>query len=138
MTGQLEQASVDYNILESDYGELEEDTQQLINTLSTKNSELAGLYVDISSLQTQVNSLQEQITILEELSLTEVIAVSFSATENTEELLVEWVNNADDSILLMVNRIVAGSLSEALIDAYSRGVQLQVIIDISCPCSQSA
>ena len=129
MTGQLEQAGVDYSILESDYGELEEDTQQLINTLSTKNTELAGLYVDISSLQTQVNSLQEQITILEELSLTEVIAVSFSATENTEELLVEWVNNADDSILLMVNRIVAGNLSEALIDAYSRGVQVQVIID---------
>ena len=40
-TGQLEQAGVDYNILESDYGELEEDTQQLINTLSTKNAELA-------------------------------------------------------------------------------------------------
>jgi len=129
MTGQLEQAGVDYSTLESDYSELEEDTQQLINTLSTKNSELAGLYTDIGSLQTQVNSLQEQITILEELSLTEVIAVSFSATGNTEDLLVEWVNKADETILLMVNRIVAGNLSEALIDAYSRGVQVQVIID---------
>jgi len=126
MTGQLEQADVDYSTLEGEYSDLDEDNQQLINTLSTKNAELAGLYTDISSLQTQMTSLQEQITILEGLTLTEIITVSFSATENTEALLVEWVNKANETLLLMVNRLVTGNLSEALIDAYNQGVQMQI------------
>jgi len=129
MTGQLEQSGIDYSTLEGEYSELDEDNQQLINTLSTKNAELAGLYTNISSLQTQLIDLQEQITILQEQTLTEIISVSFSATDNTEALLVEWVNKANNSIHLMVNRIVTGNLSEALIDGYNRGVNVQVIID---------
>lgn len=129
MTGQLEQADVDYSTLEGEYSELGEDNQQLINTLSTKNTELAGLYTDVSSFQTQITDLQEQITLLQELTLTEIITVSFSATENTEALLVEWIDKANSSILLMVNRIVTGNLSEALINAYNRGVLMQIIID---------
>ena len=129
MTGQLEQADVDYSTLEGEYSDLDDDNQQLINTLSTKNAELAVLYTNISSLQTQMTSLQEQITILEGLTLTDIITVSFSATENTEALLVEWVNKANETLLLMVNRIVTGNLSAALIDAYNQGVQMQIIID---------
>lgn len=129
LTNQLEEAGVDYSTLEAEYSDLEEDTQQLINTLSTKNAELIGLYSDIGNFQIQIIDLQEQITLLQDLTLTEVIAVSFSATENTEELLDLWVNKANETLLLMVNRIVTGNLSEALIDAYNKGVEIKVIID---------
>ena len=129
ITGQLEQAGIDYTNLEGEYEDLDEDNQQLINTLSTKNSELAALYVNISGLQTQITDLLEQISDLEGQTLTEIYSVSFSATDDTKALLVEWVNKANTSIHLMVNRIVTGNLSAALIDAHTRGISLQVIID---------
>lgn len=129
ITQQILDMEEDYAILEAEYDNISDDKTLLQTTLSQKNAELGYVYEQIDDLEGQLVDLQEQITTLKELTLIGYISSSFSYSGDIASTLEELLDNATSSVMLMVTTIHTGDLSNALIAAHNRSVDVKIVID---------
>ena len=126
---QILDEEAEYASLEADYLDMEGDKTLLQTTLSQKNIELTNLYAQVSLLEDQVETLEYQVNLLSGLTQIGYISSSFSAVDNTTDILEEWIGKANTTIQLMVTRLHLGDLSTALMMAYNRSVDIKIVID---------
>ena len=58
-----------------------------------------------------------------------MIDISFSRTEDTSALLIDWIDRATETIQIMVMLITHDELADALIEAHNSGIDVDIIID---------
>jgi len=63
------------------------------------------------------------------VTLSQIEGVCFSATEDCESLLIDLIEGAKKSIHVMIYSFTLDELSEALIEAKNRGVDVKVVIE---------
>jgi hypothetical protein len=78
---------------------------------------------EISSLETAMESLSATVSDSRNLD------IYFGRTGEVTEKLISWIDSANESISVIVTMIDEASLGEALVDAYERGVDVQVLMD---------
>ena len=122
-------ATPDVSALEERIRELEEELEGREATIEALQGELEDKEAEIESLERQLSGLEAELSELRgQLNIT-LIAVSFSRTEDTSSLIRRWIDRANESIRVMVMLITQDELADSLIEAYRRGVDVDVIID---------
>jgi len=122
-------ATPDVSALEERIKELEEELEGREATIEALQGELEDKEAEIKSLERQLSGLKAELSELRgQLNIT-LIAVSFSRTEDTSSLIRRWIDRANESIRVMVMLITQDELADSLIEAYRRGVDVDVIID---------
>lgn len=108
---------------------LQDEKNTLEASLQTKNTEISALKDQIDQLEAQIRVLEAQVTDLSsQVNLTYVTA-SFSRPEDTSSQLQYWIRRTNETIRLMVMLITQDMLADALIEAYNRGIDIDIIID---------
>ena len=69
------------------------------------------------------------VTTTKTVTLDQVKGVCFSATEDCESVLIGLIKNARKSVHVMIYSFTLDELSEALIEAKNRGVDVKVVIE---------
>jgi len=110
--------------------------QTQINSLTTDKTTLQQQFNDlnaqIATKNSQISNLNQQISQLSQSqSDYELIAISFSRTQDTSTLLRQWISKSNQTIKLMLYCITQDPLSDALITAKNRGIDVDIVIDDS-------
>jgi len=113
----------------TDISSLESQIQQLQQQISTLEASIKNKDDLVDTLESHVTSLENEISYLKTLEDISLVAVSFSRTEDTSQLLQYWIGRANETIRLMVMLITQDELADTLIAANSRGIDIDVIID---------
>ncbi|MBS7620490.1 DUF1669 domain-containing protein [Candidatus Bathyarchaeota archaeon] len=101
---------------------------ELAKALSDKESQIARLENAVTESQSQIQVLEARIEAIQSSNIS-IIAVSFSRTESTSQLLRYWIGRANLSIIVVVYAFTQDALGDALIEAKNKGVEVQIIID---------
>ncbi len=125
------------NSLTSEKSNLQKQTSTLqtqINSLTSDKTsfqqQLNDLNTQIATKNTQIASLNQQISqITASQSDYQLLAVSFSRTQDTSTLLRQWIGKANDTIKLMVYFITQDQLADSLIAAKNRGIDIDIVVD---------
>ncbi len=142
------QEKLDDAILQEDSDILEEQVNELQSQVESLNAEINSIESTINSLQLQISTqdklIDEQVEIIlekttlinelqsqKEAGLSDDILIdfSFSRTDDTSTLLMDWIDGANETIQIMVMLITHNELADALIGAHNRGIDVDVIID---------
>lgn len=94
-----------------------------------KDNLISLLEIKVEQLESEVESLHTELLKLQSSMNLTLVAVSFSRTEDTSALLQYWLGRANETVRLMVMLITQDELADALIATYSRGVDVDIIID---------
>jgi len=117
----------------SDYqrkiGSLESQVSRLGDELDKKLSLIADLQNQLAEKERLILSLQNQISDLERQLNLKVLGVYFSPKGRCEEQLLYWINRANTSIHVLIYSFTLDSVSDALIEAHSRGVDVKVVFE---------
>jgi phosphatidylserine/phosphatidylglycerophosphate/cardiolipin synthase-like enzyme len=99
--------------------------------INDTNSEMSVLYEQISSRETQISFLQSRISSLEQQleSSTGVLGVRFSPNGGCEEQVLYWIDKANVSIHVLIYSFTLDSIGDALVTAYNRGIEVQVVFE---------
>ena len=108
--------------------------------LQTRIDELA---TQVTALETQINELQEslnnksaQIAQLEDTIAAlqaemEILGVYFSPDGECESQVIYWISQANTSIHILIYSFTLDSISDALIEAHSRGIEIKIVFEKS-------
>ncbi len=83
---------------------------------------------NITYYEEQIATLNDQISILEEQK---ILGVYFSPKGGCEDQIINWINLANSSIHILIYSFTLDSVSDALIEAYHRGVEVKVVFEKS-------
>jgi phosphatidylserine/phosphatidylglycerophosphate/cardiolipin synthase-like enzyme len=145
---QISQLQSHVGVLQNEIDDLDDKLDDLQSQASSLNSEVNSKESTIIHLQSQISTKNEQIdeqavTILEKNTLINelqsqieagisddlLIDISFSRTDDTSALLIDWMDRANETIKIMVMLITHDELADALIEAQNRGIDVDIIID---------
>jgi len=101
---------------------LESQLQKDKDAIIQLQSQLANKEQLVSSLQDQISSLEQQLNL-------KVLGVYFSPKGQCEEQLLYWINRANTSIHVLIYSFTLDSISDALIRAHNRGVEVKVVFE---------
>ena len=108
----------------------------LESEIASKNETIVGLQGQVSTLEDEVKSQNETIAQLEEDidSLTaqleiEVLGIYFSPDGGCESQVIYWVGRANESIHVLIYSFTLDDVSDALIEAYNGGVEVEVVFE---------
>jgi hypothetical protein len=108
----------------SEMTSLRSQVTSLQNQLTIKNNEISSLRSQIQTSQTQITHLEQQLGV-------DVLGVYFSPNGGCEDQILEWISRANVSIDILIYSFTLDSISDALIDAHSRGVAVSVVFETS-------
>jgi phosphatidylserine/phosphatidylglycerophosphate/cardiolipin synthase-like enzyme len=111
----IQKAQIQITNLQSQLQEKESEIQRLQSQLTEKDHL-------ISSLQDQNLDLKQQLNL-------RVLGVYFSPKGECEEQILYWINRANVSIHILIYSFTRDSISNALIEAYRRGVDVKVVFE---------
>lgn len=97
-------------------------------TLVLRDTQIAQFNQQIVEKNTQIATLQSQITSLKTSSL-DLIAASFSRTDDTSILIRNWIGKANNTIEVAIFSFTQDSIANALITAKGRGVKVRVFME---------
>jgi len=107
-------------------------------TIGSLNSQITSLNLQLSALRTektaltqQVLSLESTVTLLESQVQTRILGVHFSPHGGCEQQLLNWIGRANSTIEVLIYSFTLDSIGDALIEAHERGVQVQVVFEVS-------
>jgi len=112
--------------------EIESLTSQVSNlqeTLDQKLSQIADLQSQITEKEQFISSLQNQISDLKQQLNLKILGVYFSPNGECEEQLLYWISRANVSIHILIYSFTLDSISDALIEAHDRGVDVKVVFE---------
>ncbi len=127
------------NQLTSEKQTLQQQVTSLQNQRDTLSGEKTSLQTQINSLNTQITlkntqiaNLNQQITQLKDQNDLDVLAISFSRTQDTSTLLQLWIGKANHTVKMMMYFITEDELADSLITAKNRGVDIDIVVDEYC------
>ncbi|MCX6641825.1 MAG: phospholipase D-like domain-containing protein, partial [Candidatus Bathyarchaeota archaeon] len=97
-------------------------------TLALRDTQIAQLNQEIVEENAQIVKLQNQITSLKSSSV-DLIAASFSRTDDTSSLIRNWIGKANSTIDVAIFSFTQDSIANALITAKGRGVNVRVFME---------
>jgi len=103
--------------------------QNLQERLQEKEMENQDLQAQLSEREEIISSLKDRISDLEQQLNLKVLSVYFSPRGDCEEQLLYWINRANRSIHILIYSFTLDSVSDALIKAHSRGVDVKVVFE---------
>lgn len=108
----------------------------LESEIASKNETILGLQGQVSTLEDEVKSKNETIAQLEEDIETlraqleiEVLGVYFSPDGGCKNQVIYWASRANESIHVLIYSFTLDDVSDALIEAYNSGVEVQVVFE---------
>jgi len=90
--------------------------------ISSLEDEIGRLTGEVSLLRFRLESLQSQVN-------TTVLGIYFSPKGGCESQVIEWVRRANRTIHILIYSFTLDSISDALIEAHSRGVEVKVVFE---------
>jgi len=137
--------------LENENAELESQVSSLLGQIEAKDHQIQSLTTqltglgelvetkrrEITSLESQISSLELEVTVLmgemselrQQLEI-EVFGVYFSPRGGCENQVLYWIDRANVSIHTLIYSFTLDSIGDALVDAHSRGVEVQVVFEV--------
>jgi phosphatidylserine/phosphatidylglycerophosphate/cardiolipin synthase-like enzyme len=110
---------------------LQDELNRLQIYINERDSDIAALAAQISDRDSQISALRSQILSLEqqlELS-TGVLEVKFSPNGGCEDRVLYWIGRANVSIHVLIYSFTLDSIGDALVTAYNRGIEVQVVFE---------
>jgi len=106
------------------------DANSEISSLTSERSTLQGQLLDansqVTSLTSQVSALQTEITLLKQQL---VLGVYFSPKGGCEGQILYWISRANTSIHILMYSFTLDSISDELIEAHRRGIDVKVVFE---------
>jgi len=110
-----------------------QEKEKTIRTLQTQLKEEKDTILQLQSQLAEkdrlVSSLQNRILDLEQQLNLKILGVYFSPKGQCEEQLLYWINRANTSIHILIYSFTLDSISDALIEAHNRGVDVKVVFE---------
>jgi len=126
------------NEKDAQMSELQAQITSLQHQVSSKNDEIGSLQSQISEkdasiydLQNQMADLQFQISFLEQQLETEILGIYFSPRGGCEDQVLYWISRANESIHILIYSFTLDSIGNALLQAHTGGVEVQVVFETS-------
>lgn len=129
LQGQVDDYRIEVSELNLQISELKYTLTQKESLLTVKEQEIITKNERINELENELYELEEEYDQIPSTSDLTLISVSFSRLEDTASELEFWINKSNTSIRIMVMLITHDGLSNALISAHNRGVDVDIIID---------
>ena len=124
--------------LEQKISERENQIFLLKTVITQKDSEILALQNQASELEQQLEykelqtlSLQSQISSLEQQLDLQILGIYFSPRGGCEDQVIYWINRANSTVHILIYSFTLDSISDALMDAYNRGVELKIVFEKS-------
>jgi phosphatidylserine/phosphatidylglycerophosphate/cardiolipin synthase-like enzyme len=102
--------------------ELQGNISKLTEEVSVLESEIQNKNKIIAELEEEVKNLRMQLEI-------EVLGIYFSPDGGCKSQVIYWAGRANESIHVLIYSFTLDNVSDALIDAYNSGVEVQVIFE---------
>jgi len=80
-------------------------------------------------LEGNITAYQDYISELERKLRIEILGVYFSPRGGCENAIIEWISRANRSIHILIYSFTLDSISDAIIDAYERGVDVKIVLE---------
>lgn len=95
----------------------------LIQSLEKENSQLrVWLEGNITHFKSEVENLKSQLEV-------QILGVYFSPKGGCAETVKYWIEHANSSIHILIYSFTLDSISDELIEAYNRGVEVKVVFE---------
>ena len=103
--------------------------QTTTKTISRTITEVLPKTITTTTSTTVTESFTKTVTVSEKGEGVRVLGVCFSRTMDCSSLIRYWISRANESVHVMVYGFTLDDLSEALIEAKGRGVEVRVVIE---------
>ena len=103
--------------------------QTTTKTISLTITEVLPKTITTTTSTTVTESFTKTVTVSEKGEGVRVLGVCFSRTMDCSSLIRYWISRANESVHVMVYGFTLDDLSEALIEAKGRGVEVRVLVD---------
>ncbi|MCD6421479.1 MAG: phospholipase D family protein [Thaumarchaeota archaeon] len=103
--------------------------QTTTKTISLTITEVLPKTITTTTSTTVTESFTKTVTVSEKGEGVRVLGVCFSRTMDCSSLIRYWISRANESVHVMVYGFTLDDLSEALIEAKGRGVEVRVVIE---------
>ena len=103
--------------------------QTTTKTISRTITEVLPKTITTTTSTTVTESFTKTVTVSEKGEGVRVLGVCFSRTMDCSSLIRYWISRANESVHVMVYGFTLDDLSEALIEAEGRGVEVKVVIE---------
>ena len=127
--------SIDYANLNSSYNELETNYTLLQSDFSKLTTEFNNLSATSEQLKDDYSMLNESYIELQETyeqaNYTRILGVYFSPDGECEAKVIEWMRKANHTLHILIYSFTLDSLSDALVDAQNRGIEVKVVFEKS-------
>ena len=88
----------------------------------------AFAYQAIADLNTQIGELNTKIR---QISETRILGVYFSPKGECEKQVIYWIERANSTIHVLIYSFTLDSISDAIINAHDRGIEVMVVFEKS-------
>jgi len=83
----------------------------------------------VGSLEDEINLLRSRLESLQTQANTTVLGIYFSPRGGCESQVIGWIGRANRSIHILIYSFTLDSISDALIEAHNRGVEVKVVFE---------
>jgi len=104
-------------------------TKWLQGNISLYEERIAILKDEAKQIANEVASLRSRLKILQSQANTTVLGIYFSPKGGCEAQIIWWINRANISIHILIYSFTLDSISDELINAYNRGVDVKVVFE---------
>ncbi|MEM1607459.1 MAG: phospholipase D family protein [Candidatus Bathyarchaeia archaeon] len=119
-----------------------EERERIKVELAEKNKRIEELNELVEDLQAwlegnttiyseKIALLEEHITDLEKQLRIKILGVYFSPRGGCADAIISWINRANTSIYILIYSFTLDSIGKAIIEAYSRGVDVKAVFEKS-------
>lgn len=105
------------------------DTTALENQISDLNSQVNTLQSHVQTKNETIAQLEEDVETLRAQLETEVLGIYFSPDGGCKSQVIYWAGRANQSIHVLIYSFTLDDVSDALIDSYNSGVEVQVVFE---------
>jgi len=135
LQSEISTLSIDYANLNSSYNELETDYTLLQSDFSMLTTEFNHLNATYEQLKDYYSTLNESYIELQEAyeqaNYTRILGVYYSPDGECEAKVIEWIGKANHSLHILIYSFTLDSVSDALVDAQNRGIEVKVVFEKS-------
>ena len=114
---------------ESQISVLQSEVQNKGTQIEDLQSQMSGLERQVETKDNQISALQSEISDLEQQIESEVVGIYFSPKGGCEDEVLRWIDRANVSIHILIYSFTLDSIGDALVDAYERGILIQVVFE---------
>ena len=101
----------------------------LENMLNERSVQLTDFQKQIAEKNSQILRLEKEIIELRNSLDVEILGVFFSPNGGCLDQVQFWIDKANESIYILIYSFTLDSIGNALVNAYERGVEIQVVFE---------